>query len=215
MDRIWYDTDRNNFFAIPTGTELPEGGYLLRSLTAPSRKVDPDAVEEYRISREEATDRLGSGIDDAWGSIVGAVDSLLGKPAAADDDGEPAPSVLPRHLEDVLGLKPGAIVTEPDQIRERLRSAASSVGIKIKVGDEALAEQQVAAEADAEEAETDDLYEDVEPEADEAEGVSDPVRDFFSRPEVTGAIAGLGRALSRLGSQLQDAAEKGRKPPED
>lgn len=202
MERVWYDTDRNNFFAIPDDVELPEGGYLLRSLSAPSQEVDPDAVEGYRISREEATERLGAGIDGAWGSLVGAVDALFGK---VTPDAEPS-SGLPRHLEDVLGIKPGALLTEPDQVRERLRSAASSIGVKLKVGDEARAEQ-----------EAEELYEDIEPEDTEeveeeaeaeAEDVRDPVRDFFSRPEVTGAIAGFGRALSRLGSQLEAAVEK-------
>ena len=88
MERVWYDTDRKNFFAIPDDVELPEGGYLIRSLTAASREVDPDAVEPYQISREEATERLGAGIDDAWGSLVGAVDSLFSKARPADEDAE-------------------------------------------------------------------------------------------------------------------------------
>jgi hypothetical protein len=213
MERIWFDKDRENFYSIPDSAELEDGDYLLRSLTAGSRRVDRDDARAYWISKTEATDRLGAHVDSAWGSIVGAVDSLfaMGRPPVSEDDedgeaAEPARSPLPEHLEDVLGMKPGALLTEPGQVRERIRSAASSLGLNLKIH----------TNDDEEDIEEDDFTDEVLKEAEESEeeapsSAGDPLRDFFSRPEVTGALSGFGRALSRLGAQIQDAAGPAKK----
>ena len=197
MERIWFDEGRQNFYAIPDDVELEAGDYLLRSLTAANQRVDRDGVRPYWITREKATDRLGETVDGAWGGLVDMANSLfaMGRAATTGEDNEETerPSVLPEHLEDVLGMKPGALLTEPERVREKLQSV---FGITIRTG------------ADAEQ-DTEDVVEDAEEVTDdsaEEPAGQDPVRDFFSRPEVTGAIAGLGRMLSKLGTQIQEAA---------
>ena len=67
------------------------------------------------------------------------------------------------------------------------------------------ARQSASSEEPAEAEEVDDAG---EPAEDSGPSAADPLRDFFSRPEVTGAIAGLGRALSKLGAQIQEAADQ-------
>ena len=221
MERIWFDQGRQNFFSIPDSATLPDGSYRLRCLTSASMKVKRAAVEDYRISKEEASEHLGERVEEAWGNLVGKVDALFafGRSAAegteTETEAKATRSPLPENLEDVLGMKIGAILTEPDEVRARIKAAASSVGIKIKAQAE-KADVDVEVDRPEPEPETAEEVEGAEGAEgaegdrteDRAPGPADSLREFFSRPEVTGAISGLGRALSKLGAQIQEAAEK-------
>jgi hypothetical protein len=221
VERIWFDQGRQNFFSIPDSATLPDGSYRLRCLTSASMKVEREAVEDYRISKEEASGHLGDRVEEAWGNLVGKVDALFafGRSAAegteTEAEAKTARSPLPENLEDVLGMKIGAILTEPDEVRARIKAAASSVGIKIKArAEQADVDVEVGSPEPepetAEEVEGAEGAEGAEGDRteDRAPGPADSLREFFSRPEVTGAISGLGRALSKLGAQIQEAAEK-------
>ena len=166
MERIWFDSKRESFFSIPDTAELTEGELALRTATGLRKQVDPESVEPYRISRAEATDRLGARIDEAWGSFVGTVDRVLsaGRLAARQagvnlreqpDEGEGAGrSPLPEHLSDWLGMAPGELLTNPDRVRERLREAAAQAGIHIKPRDGEGDGDSTSAEAAADDAPT-------------------------------------------------------------
>ncbi|MCB9763579.1 MAG: hypothetical protein H6739_27675 [Alphaproteobacteria bacterium] len=112
---IWFTVDRQRFFAIPTEADLPDGQLALRRLNGPGRAVDPDAVQPFEISRQEATDALGQRIEAVYSDARDALRRLAGR-ANSDLDG-----VLPESLGDLLGLAPGALVTDPDAVRARFR----------------------------------------------------------------------------------------------
>ncbi|MEL6346171.1 MAG: hypothetical protein AAFV53_23880 [Myxococcota bacterium] len=216
MERIWFDQGRENFFAIPDEIKIPSGDYVLRGFGGRTHRVDVDAVEPWRITREQAAARVNARVEKAWGGLRGAVDRmfLLGQTAARQagvevpkTDGR---SPLPEKLSAVLGMEPGEMLTDPDQVRQRLRDAAARFGVHIKdVTDAPEEETPPPGFRDVEEVDAEEVIEEPEP-AEETDASApdepDPIREFLNRPEVNEAVKGFGRALSQLGRRLQEAS---------
>ncbi|MCB9746461.1 MAG: hypothetical protein H6740_28040 [Alphaproteobacteria bacterium] len=118
-DVVWFTIDRSRFFLIPEGAPLRDGSLRLRSLKGVGRGVDASVAGEFEISKEQATELLGAQIEGVYG---GAREALLKLAAWAGQEGVAAFTV-PERLEDFIGLPTGAIITEPDRVKQRVQEA--------------------------------------------------------------------------------------------
>ena len=221
---IWFDRNREHFYAIPEGTELGEGELKLHSLRGKVWRVNAEDVAAYQLSHEEATARVGSRMEDAWGGIRGAWSKLLdvgqqtAGAAGVEISGEGRPE-LPEALASVLGMAPGELLTEPGKIRRKIRRAMfgeeEAAGMEAAEAEgEPEIEPEVAPEPEPEvepEPESEAKpEEEPAPEAtleDFAKKAEETVRGVLSSPEFGMALAGFGAALRKAGEKLKEAAE--------
>lgn len=235
MERIWFDQERENFFAVPDEITIPKGETILKGFGGRIHRVDAAAIEPWRISKEQASARINARVEKAWGNLRGAVDRLFlfgetaARQAGVEVSEDERRSPLPEKLSAILGMEPGEMLTEPDRVRDRLRAVAEGFGVRIKDLTDPPAEDAEPEDAPAEDTEPPPGFRDVdevdaeevlepEPEPDAAststsreearDPIVDPLRDLLNRPEVNDAITGFGRALSQLGRRLQEASRQ-------
>jgi hypothetical protein len=63
---LWFNSDRNRFFLIPQGQELPSGDFLLHRGINYQISVDSNSIEPFEITREQAKTWL----DSQWDEVV-------------------------------------------------------------------------------------------------------------------------------------------------
>jgi hypothetical protein len=159
--RVWFDADRTMFFLVPEDVELPEGTLELRTLPSRQASFDPDEVETYRVSRQEAAQAIDTavGVDqagEAVAKLLAGGRQLLGLDPSEDAEREAAR---------LFGMSPGELITDPaaggvglraamqrlgdtlgewddrPEARARLRERMSSLGEKGKKASERLEEE--------------------------------------------------------------------------
>ena len=215
---IWFDRNREHFYAVPEGTELEEGELKLHNLRGQVCRVKPEDIATWALSREAATERVGARIDAAWGDLRGAWSKLLdvgqktAGSAGVDISGEGRPE-LPADLASVLGMAPGELLTEPGLIRNKIRKAM--FGEEFESGEDEAAEAPEAEAPEAPEVQAEAAEpqaEAAEPQAeasleDFAKKAEETMRGVFKSPEFGAAMVGFGSMLRRAGQKLQEAAE--------
>ena len=127
------DQTRTRHFLIPDNENLPSGDFILRTLTGRQQNVDPEALEPYEISQEQAKawlkDQFGQVLQSAKGAVMDALGRGLAKMQEFEPpQGEPSPSakVKPTTPDPSSGLSLlSALSGEPV---ERLRTDTEALG---------------------------------------------------------------------------------------
>jgi len=224
--RIWFDTKRQHFFSIPKPSQIQSGDTLLVNLAGMTARADIEALEPFRITQEEATQRFGTSIDDAWVGLKESLEAMVdfGK-TAADKVGIRVISTqeakLPDAVESILGMNPGDIIARPGAIREKIQSLFGHINDEPHADtrqpphsqphtsvdpqdDEATENRGVEADGGHQINNEDNARESTG--QDWAREAGKTVRDFLDLPEVNKTLSGVGKALSGLGGHLQRAA---------
>ena len=225
---IWFDRGRENFYAIPEETELPEGELKLHNLRGQVWRVTPESVAGYALSREVATEQVSARIESAWGDLRGAWSRLLDMgqqtagAAGVELSGENRPE-LPEELASLLGMAPGELLTEPGVIRSRIRKAMfgeedeeAAAEPAPEKPEEPAVEEPAIEEPTVEEPAVEEAEEATEADEEAPEPVNleelarkaeETMRGVLNSPEFGSAIAGIGSFLRRTGQKLQEKAE--------
>lgn len=214
---IWFDRGREHFYAIPEGTDLPEGELKLHSLRGQVWRVTPESVAGFALSREAATEKVSARMESAWGDLRGAWSRLLdmGEKTAGGvgvDISEGRPE-LPEDLAAILGMAPGELLTEPGVIREKIRKAMFGEDSDEFAG----TAEEAPEEAPAAEPEEDVIDAEVEEPAEEesapeasledlAKKAEETVRGVLNSPEFSAVVSGFGAFLRQAGQKLQETA---------
>lgn len=121
---VWFDATREHFWRIPDDAQVPEGDLELRALTGERRSVDPDALAQWGLSREQARWAVAEELRDAAARAGRAIGSV------AQDAWADATAALPEEWSwDELERRMGPMDTWLDelQVRETVEASREQV----------------------------------------------------------------------------------------
>lgn len=83
---LWTDSARTRFFLIPDDRQLPEGKFLIKTITGRVIKVEEGALSDFEVTEEQAKawlkDEFGKMLDGARAAVDRFVAKLRGEPHA-------------------------------------------------------------------------------------------------------------------------------------
>ena len=77
---LWSNIERSRFFLIPNDHQIPDGDFLLRTITGRQMEVDPNALESFEVNRDEAkswlNSQFGKVVEEAKGKLTNYLTNL-------------------------------------------------------------------------------------------------------------------------------------------
>lgn len=188
MSRILFDRDRTRFFAWPDDQDLPPGDTPLQLLGGGTVQVDLAALAPHEIDRDQATALVSERVDHQWDQLRDALDQVLARGRA--DQARPAPRATLPALDELLGMRSGQVITEPELLQARIKQALCRVGQASREAGAQLRAQAPAAEAPS------------------PEELAEQLRGALDSDALRASVASLGQALGKLGAELQAAGQR-------
>ena len=136
---LWSDVERSRFFLIPGDRKISPGDFPLRTITGRQMEVDPNALETFEISREEAktwlNSQFGQVLEEAKGKLTNYLGSLGKSATQSQPDTEVKTSSKTAYtslslLSELTGEPVENLQTEADAIARSIRHLLSDL-IKI------------------------------------------------------------------------------------
>jgi len=120
--RIWWSEDKADYYRIPKGIDLSVGELLLKSGKHELR-VDPESVERFAITEEDARALMAEPAE----AIYGMARQLFG--AFRSQVSGKTDNPMPEHLSDALGMEVGDMVKgDKEQVTEQLAERGKEIG---------------------------------------------------------------------------------------
>lgn len=124
MSMIYADPSESRFFLIPTDASLPQGRFVLTTLTGKSISVEEKAASAFEIPEDLAkakVQELIAGVGQIVEQVVGAISRM----------GDPSKASLPDRLQAVftaLGVSPADLPKEPSALADALGEHLMALG---------------------------------------------------------------------------------------
>jgi len=215
---LWFDMKRERYFWIPEDTELPEGGFELRAFRGGRKEVDPAALVEREITREEAAEHIDAEIQGTWTRARGAFQTLIdfgrekAVEAGADISDADVKNPLPENLGERLGVSLGEMQTNPGAVKAKIREAIGEVKVAARGFSEKAAEASDEASDKASGA-SDEPYSFEEAAKAAADKAPEQVAEVAEKLKAALKDPKLASAIQTMSERLGELAERLREPP--
>ena len=203
---LYADPSQTRFYWIPDDAEIAEGELVLRSLTGKRREVSATAVQDYRITEEQAkalTRDLVARASRTASSLLAGLGGMLQQASRrAADVGRPPPGEREPEVAKALGVTEDELRNDPDAVMDGLKRAGQGLQKvlqeAIDTGREADATtrervrqlaEMAGADIDATQASVDELIA--------------KLREFLSNPELDKRVQDATARLKDLADELR------------